>query len=100
MGLTYRFKVRAPGTTGAKELEAFLKTVETEAKRLGFGPTMVLKTKSDSAERQAFTRRLTHRLRISGEQFKAVELDDDRVWDRDSESGDAGSPQPKRSCWS
>jgi hypothetical protein len=88
MGLTYRFKLRAPEQTTAKELETFLKTVETEAKQLGFGPTMVLRAKFDSPDRRAFARRLTHGLVVCGEQFKGTELDDDHVWDHDAEAGE------------
>ena len=89
MGLTYHYKFRAPAEKPAKELEAFLRSVETEAKRLGFALTMVLNARFDTNERREFVRRLTTGHLFSNERLKgAVVLQRGQVWDHDAIAGE------------
>lgn len=64
MSLSYYFTFSARPETRAEELVAFLKGVETEAKRMGFYRTLVLDAPFDTAKRQEFARRLTAGLRV------------------------------------
>jgi hypothetical protein len=89
MGLTYHFKFKAPAKTTATKLESFLRTVEREAKRLGFGPTMVLNARFDTPERREFARRLTTGHLVESEQLKgAVVIEPEQAWFHDSEAGE------------
>lgn len=89
MGLTYHYKFYAPAKTSAAVLETFLKTVETDAKRSGFGPTTVLNAEFDSPQRQDFARRLTTGLRLQSEKLKGVPaLRTGQVWDHDPIEGE------------
>ncbi len=88
MGLTYHFKLSAPANRTAAELKAFLRTVELDAKHLGFNPTMVLDAAFDSSERREFARRLTHGFILESEALKTgVGLGDGQVWHLDSVNG-------------
>jgi len=88
MGLSYHFEFRAPATCTAQELVSFLRTVEQEAKRLGFGPTLVLNAAFDTTERKLFSRRLTTGLRVEDERLKGADLPDDScVWHLDPANG-------------
>ena len=87
MGLTYHYKFRAPASTSAAELKAFLQGVEGEAKRLGFSPTMVLDAAFDTPERREFARRLTHGRILESEDLKDVALRPGQVWHSDSAAG-------------
>jgi hypothetical protein len=74
MALSFHFSFAAPATKSAAELESFLKTVEKEAKRLGFSPTLVLNAPFDTDERREFARRLTTGQRVESEKLKGVVL--------------------------
>lgn len=89
MGLTYHYKFHAPSKVTASTLETFLRTVETDATRLGFGPTAVLNAEFDSPQRQEFARRLTTGLRLQNEKLKGVPaLRDGQVWRHDPNEGE------------
>src|SRR5207302_1881781 len=63
-------------------------SVELEAKRLGFAPTMVVNAKFDNRERQEFARRLTTGLELEDEKLKGVvALAGGQVWNHDPASG-------------
>ena len=88
MGLSYFYSFSAPASTTAAELEAFLHTVEVQAKAMGFAPTMVVNAKFDNQERQDFARRLTTGLKLTSEQLKGVVLlADGQVWSHEPNSG-------------
>lgn len=81
MGLTYHYKFTAPGNVAAEELETFLKKIETDVKKMGFDPTLVLNARFDTPERRTFARRLTSGFPIEDERLKGVTLLDERsVW--------------------
>jgi len=88
MGLTYHYKFRASAARRADELERFLKTVELQAKEMGFDPTMVLKAEFDSPERQEFARRLTHGLVVRSEALKGIEPVKNQVWSHNTTAGE------------
>ena len=82
MGLSYHFTFSAPAATTAADLEKFLRTVEVEAKKIGFHPTMVLNAAFVTEEQKQFARRLTTGYWIEDEKLKGVTLLDERqVWD-------------------
>jgi|ERR1700733_1907870 len=88
MGLSYFYTFSAPATTTAVKLEAFLRTVENQAKQLGFAPTMVLNANFDTRERQEFVRRLTTGLKLEHDRLKGVVLlADGQVWNHDLGNG-------------
>lgn len=87
MGLTYRYRFRAPGERTAAELKAFLQGVEGEAKRLGFEPTMVLDAVFDTPERREFSRRLTHGLIVESNELRGAALRPGQVWHLDLAGG-------------
>src|ERR1043165_6569483 len=88
MGLTYHYKFRAPASATAAELKSFLQGVETEAKRLGFDPTMVLDAPFDTSERRGLARRLTHGFVLESEALKtAPKLRDGQTWHFDPVGG-------------
>src|ERR1039458_8116013 len=88
MALSFHFAFSAPATKPASELETFLKTVEKEARRLGFNPTLVLNAPFDTEERRAFARRLTTGQRIESERLKgAVLVRKGQVFSHDPVSG-------------
>lgn len=43
MGLTYSFTFKAAASVSAAKLERFLKSVEADAKQMGFDPTLVFR---------------------------------------------------------
>jgi hypothetical protein len=89
MGLTYHFKFAAPAKTTAEELESFLRDVEREAKRLGFGPTMVLNAGFDTPERKEFARRLTTGHLLESDRLKGgVVIERGQAWYHDSTDGE------------
>lgn len=59
MSLAYRYTFWALAETPAEELESFLKSVEAEARVMGFDPTMVLNVRFDTPEQRDFARRLS-----------------------------------------
>jgi len=82
MGLSYHFTLSAAAEVAAEELVAFLKSVETEARNMGFEPTMVLNAVFDTPERREFSRRVVRGVHIEDERLKGVVLSDqDQVWD-------------------
>jgi hypothetical protein len=84
MSLSYYFTFSARPETRAEELVAFLKGVETEAKRMGFYRTLVLNASFDTAKRREFARRLTRGLLVQDRRLVGAELSDDAPMQRDS----------------
>jgi len=81
MGLSYHFTLSAPASVGAKELVAFLKTVQADAQKLGFQPTLVLDVVFDTPERREFARRVLRSVHIEDERLQGVVLPaPDQVW--------------------
>jgi hypothetical protein len=74
MSLSFYFKFSAPASKSAEDLEGFFRALETEARQLGFEPTLVLNAHFDTDERRQFARRLTTGLRIEHEALKGVVL--------------------------
>jgi hypothetical protein len=88
MGLTYHFSFKAPAAATARELESFLRGLETVAKRMGFAPTMVMNADFDTSERKQFSRRITTGFPVEDERLKGADVpDDSRVWHLDTSSG-------------
>ena len=88
MSLSYYFTFTASATVTAAELTAFLKTVEKEAQRMGFRPTLVLDATFETAERRRFARRLTTGFHVEDERLKGVALPGDAaVWEHDPHDG-------------
>ena len=88
MSLTYRYTFAASAKTSAEELEAFLKTVETEAKALGFNPTIVLNVCFEWPEERDFARGLASSCVVEDERLKGdLSLRDVLVWHHHRESG-------------
>lgn len=59
MSLSFHFTLSAAANVTAEELVEFLKSVETDARKMGFRPTTVLDAGFDTPERREFARRLT-----------------------------------------
>lgn len=90
MGLSYHFSFSAPARTKPGDLENFLKSVEAEAKEMGFNPTLVLNAVFDTPERREFSRRLVTGLPVEDERLKGVALPaPGRVWSHDQQYGAA-----------
>jgi hypothetical protein len=88
MGLTYHFAFKAPESKRPEDLVSFLRSVEGEAKKMGFEPTMVLNAVFDTTERKQFSRRLTTGLPVEDARLKGADLpDDSRVWHLDTATG-------------
>ena len=82
MSLSYHFTLAAPATASAADLEAFLRTVEADAKKMGFEPTLVLDAVFDTPERREFARRVVRGVHIEDERLKGVVLPRQKqVWD-------------------
>lgn len=77
MAKTYYFEFKAPKSKRPDELVTFLRSVEEEAKKMGFEPTMVLNAIFDTTERKQFSRRLTTGLLVEDERLKGANLADD-----------------------
>lgn len=93
MGLSYHFKFRAPKSKRPEELVSFLRSVEEEAKKMGFEPTMVLNAVFDTMERKQFSRRLTTGLAVEDARLKGADVpDDSRVWHLDTTGGTCRVP--------
>jgi hypothetical protein len=56
MGLSYYFTFSAAATVPVEELMTFLKSVEANAKRMGFKPTLLLNATFDTSDRRDFAR--------------------------------------------
>jgi hypothetical protein len=90
MGLSYHFSFTAPARTKTGDLEAFLKSVETEAKEMGFNPTLVLNASFDTPERREFARRLVTGFPVEDERLKGVALPTPGMaWSHDQQHGTA-----------
>jgi len=88
MSLSYHFAFSAPMTTTAAELIAFLRGVESDAKKMGFSPTTAIDASFDTPERQEFARQLTTGFRLESEKLKGVVvLRDGQVWNHDPVTG-------------
>lgn len=88
MSLSYHYSFRAPKTVTAAELEQFVKTIESSAKKMGFNPTTVINAVFNTAEQKQFARRLTTGLFIEDERLKGVTLlDESKVWCYDRTNG-------------
>ncbi len=88
MGLTYQFTIKAPAAASPEELEAFLKEVESDAKKAGFNPTLVLRAKFDTTPRREFARRLAMSIRMEDARLRGVSLPlPETVWDHDPIAG-------------
>jgi hypothetical protein len=74
MGLTYHFRFEADATIKPAVLASFLRHVESDAKALGFSPTVVLDAPFDSDERRLFARRLTTGLLVEDARLRGVRL--------------------------
>lgn len=70
MSLSYYFAFKAPASTSAVDLAAFLEGVERDAHRLGFHPTLVLNVPFDTPERCEFARRLTKGIPVRDDRLK------------------------------
>jgi hypothetical protein len=88
MGLSYYFTLAAAASVTAEKLVTFLKSVEADAREMGFHPTMILNAAFDTPERREFARRVVRGLHIEDERLKGVELpNEQKVWDFSSTLG-------------
>ena len=88
--MSYHFSFSAPARTKAGDLEAFLKSVETDAKAMGFNSTLVLNASFDTTERREFSRRLVTGLHVEDERLKGVALPaPGMIWSHDQQHGEA-----------
>ena len=77
MGLSYHFTFSVAASVGARDLVVFLKSVEADAKGIGFHPTMVLDAAFDTPER-----RVVRGVHLEDERMKGVVLPaEEQVWD-------------------
>jgi hypothetical protein len=91
MGLSYKFTFTAPATTTAADLEKFLKTVESDARAMGFKPTELFQATFDTKERRDFARRIRTMYRMTDDRLKGVVIPaENQVWKHNSNFGD---------CW-
>lgn len=89
MALSYYYTFSAPKSVSSSELETFLKSVEQQAKALGFEPTFVLNGPFASEPQKQFVRRITGGLLLSDPRLKGVTLlDTSKVWDYSPEIGE------------
>lgn len=89
MGLYYHFKLAAPKSVTTDRLEQFLKSVESAAHKMGFGPTFVLNGRFATQEQKDLARRITTGLRISNPRLKNVTLrDSSKVWEHNKTTGE------------
>lgn len=89
MGFSYYYEFTAPATASADELETFLRDVEMDAQRLGFGPTTVLNVPFDTPERREFSRRLGGSLTVRDERLKGIVMPaPDQIRDHDHVAGE------------
>jgi hypothetical protein len=82
MGLSYHYTFSAPATVSAEELTVFLRSVEGEAQKMGFHPTMVLNAAFDTPERRQFARGVVKGVHVEDERLKGVVMPaQEQVWD-------------------
>ena len=74
MGLTYSFTFSADASVTAAELERFLKSVEADAKRMGFDPTLVFRATFATPEQREFARRIHVLLPVEDAKLQGVVL--------------------------
>ena len=74
MGLNFSFKLSAAQTVTAAELKRFLKSVETDAKTMGFEPTDVFVAEFKTQEQIEFARSIHVLFPIRDEKLKGVTL--------------------------
>jgi hypothetical protein len=74
MSLSYHYTFSAPAKVTADELLEFLESVESDAKGMGFKPTMVLEAVFDTPERREFARRVVRAIHIEDERLQGVVL--------------------------
>jgi hypothetical protein len=90
MGLSHEVRFKAPGKTSAAKFEAFLKTVEAEARTMGFNPTHVLNGPFDTPERKEFARRLTHGLPLQSDRLQGLAMPaEGQLWTHRMDDGGA-----------
>jgi hypothetical protein len=87
MGLSYHFSLRAPASTPAGELAAFLREVEVEAQALGFTPTTVVDGAFDTPERRDFARRVARGLTVEDPRLRGVSPAEETCWSVHPEAG-------------
>lgn len=88
MALSFYYKFGAPAGKTAEALEQFFKTLEVDARRLGFTPTLVVNAWFDSPERRRFARQLTSGLPLENDRFKGdVPVDETQVFSHDPATG-------------
>ena len=93
MGLTYHFAFQAPKAKSPEDLAVFLRSVEADAKKIGFEPTLVLNVVFDTTERKQFSRQLTTGLPVEDPRLKGAELPGgNRVWHLNSADGTCRVP--------
>ena len=93
MGLTYYFAFQAPKAKRPEDLAVFLRSVEADAKKIGFEPTLVLNLVFDTTERKQFSRQLTTGLPVEDPRLKGAELPGgSRVWHLNSADGTCRVP--------
>ena len=91
MGLAYKFTFSAPAMTAAADLEKFLKTVDSDARAMGFKPTELFQATFDTKERRNFARRIHTMYRMTDDRLKGVVIPaENQVWKHNSNFGD---------CW-
>lgn len=89
MGLSYYYNFGTPKSVPASELDSFLRTVEPEAKKMGFHPTFIVNGSFATDEQKKFVRRITSGLLVSDPRLKGVTLlDTSQVWHFDPERGE------------
>lgn len=74
MGLTYSFTFSAAAARSAAELETFLKSVEDDARGLGFDPTLVFRATFSTPEQMEFARRIHVLVPVEDEKLQGVVL--------------------------
>lgn len=72
MGLSYHFAFSAPGDAPAEALLAFLRSVEADARRMGFGPTLVLDAAFDTPARRRFARRVVRGIHVADDRLRGA----------------------------
>ncbi len=80
MGLSYHFSLRAPAAVTAAELASFLREVEADAQRLGFGPTAVVEGPFDTPARREFAKRIARGLTVEDPRLRGVTPADGLCW--------------------
>lgn len=88
MGLSYSFTFTAAAARSAADLEHFLKSVEADAKKMGFEPTHVFVATFQTPEQRQFARRIHVLLPVQDEELQGVVLlPEDKVVNFDPEIG-------------